>query len=70
MKVIVWDVSVTRLALRESYTNMIADAISYLYEVDFLETCFGALPRERWDYKWLGIILLTFYLFSTFFLFW
>lgn len=47
MKMIVRDMSVTRLALRERYTNMIADAISYMYEVDFLETCFGALPRER-----------------------
>lgn len=38
--------SMTHLALRKRYTNMIADAISYIYKVDFLETYFGAL-REK-----------------------
>lgn len=46
MRMNVWDMSMTHLALRERYTNMIADAISYIYKVDFLETYFGAL-REK-----------------------
>lgn len=37
----------TCLCLRERHTDVIADAISSLYEVGFPETGFGSLPRER-----------------------
>lgn len=47
MKMNVLDMSVTCLPWRERYTSMIADAVSYIYEVGFPETCFWALSRER-----------------------
>lgn len=37
----------TCLPLRERLTDVIADAISYMYEVGFPETRFGSLPTER-----------------------
>lgn len=57
--------STTYLPLRERCTDVIADAMSCVYEVGFPEIWFGSLPRERWNWKRLGITSLNFYLISA-----